>query len=154
MRCCDLMEWNRFDEMCRFMCREFLIINNVKRNTHSLCSIPYASCHKNFDTITSHIILTMSLASVAFSRLATKIINPQSWLAATTTTPTIGAAFLQRSGIVGSHHHQKNLSIRSVFSEVIRQIPSDDPKKQGKLTFEDPDLADARIGRNIRGECK
>ena len=27
-------------------------------------------------------------------------------------------------------------------------------KKHGALTFEDPDLADARMGRNIRGECK
>jgi len=102
------------------------------------------------------LIATMSLASVAFSRLATKIITPLSWAAASATTPSIGgaAAFLQRSGIVGSHHHHQILSIRSVFSEVIRQIPSDDPKKQGMLTFEDPDLADARMGRNIRGECK
>eukprot|EP00986_Skeletonema_menzelii_P012451 scaffold6879_cov150-Skeletonema_menzelii.AAC.4 len=93
----------------------------------------------------------MSLASVAFSRLATKIITPLSWSAASSpVASSIGSAFLQRSGSVFGAQHQ--CSIRSVFSEVIRQIPSDDPKKQGMLTFEDPDLADARIGRNIRGE--
>jgi len=96
----------------------------------------------------------MSLATIAFSRLATKIITPLSWAASSsvaTPSSTIGSAFLQRSGVVGS---QYQLSIRSVFSEVIRQVPSDDPQKQGMLTFEDPDLADARIVRNIRGECK
>jgi len=97
----------------------------------------------------------MSLATIAFSRLATKIITPLSWAASSsvaTPSSTIGGAFLQRSGIVGSQYQL--LSIRSVFSEVIRQVPSDDPQKQGMLTFEDPDLADARIVRNIRGECK
>ena len=97
----------------------------------------------------------MSLATIAFSRLATKIITPLSWAASSssvaTPSTTVGSAFLQRSGVVGS---QYQLSIRSVFSEVIRQVPSDDPQKQGMLTFEDPDLADARIVRNIRGECK
>eukprot|EP00573_Skeletonema_grethae_P011641 CAMPEP_0201697178 /NCGR_PEP_ID=MMETSP0578-20130828/9829_1 /ASSEMBLY_ACC=CAM_ASM_000663 /TAXON_ID=267565 /ORGANISM="Skeletonema grethea, Strain CCMP 1804" /LENGTH=157 /DNA_ID=CAMNT_0048183273 /DNA_START=14 /DNA_END=487 /DNA_ORIENTATION=- len=95
----------------------------------------------------------MSLATLAFSRLATKIITPLSWSAASSSTPSlISSAFLQRcsGGAIGSQQHQ--LSIRSVFSEVIRQVPSDDPQKQGMLTFEDPDLADARIGRNIRGE--
>ncbi len=43
-------------------------------------------------------------------------------------------------------------STRSVWSEVIRQIPSDDPNKVGKLTFEDPDLADARMLRALRAE--
>eukprot|EP00984_Skeletonema_dohrnii_P017254 scaffold7812_cov109-Skeletonema_dohrnii-CCMP3373.AAC.2 len=94
----------------------------------------------------------MSLATIAFSRLATKIITPLSWAASSATTPstTIGSTFLQRSGLVGSQYQLS--SIRSVFSEVIRQVPSDDPQKQGMLTFEDPDLADARIVRNIRGE--
>ena len=97
----------------------------------------------------------MSLATIAFSRLATKIITPLSWAASSsvaTPSSTIGSAFLQRSGVVGSQYQLS--SIRSVFSEVIRQVPSDDPQKQGMLTFEDPDLADARIVRNIRGECK
>jgi hypothetical protein len=109
----------------------------------------------------------MSLASIAFSRLSTKVISPLS----STIIPKLGSI---SSGGVGSGssgsvislfqpqqllHHQPQpssitISIRSVFSEVIRQIPSDDPQKQGALTFEDPDLADARIGRNIRGECK
>ncbi len=114
---------------------------------------------------------TMSLASIAFSRLSTKVITPLS----STIIPKLGS--ISSGGVSGSvssssavslfqpqqllHHHQSQpspsiitISIRSVFSEVIRQIPSDDPQKQGALTFEDPDLADARIGRNIRGECK
>jgi hypothetical protein len=41
---------------------------------------------------------------------------------------------------------------RSVWSEVVRQIPSDDPNKVGQLTFEDPDLADARMLRALRAE--
>ena len=41
---------------------------------------------------------------------------------------------------------------RSVWSEVIRQVPSDDPNKAGQLTFEDPDLADARMSRAVRAE--
>jgi hypothetical protein len=118
--------------------------------------------HYNLD-----LIATMSLASIAFSRLSTKVITPLS----STIIPKLGSF---SSGGVGSGsssaislfqpqqllHHQPQqpssqiISIRSVFSEVIRQIPSDDPQKQGTLTFEDPDLADARIGRNIRGECK
>uniref|UniRef100_A0A7S2KT48 Uncharacterized protein n=1 Tax=Skeletonema marinoi TaxID=267567 RepID=A0A7S2KT48_9STRA len=97
----------------------------------------------------------MSLATIAFSRLATKIITPLSWAASSssvaTPSSTIGSAFLQRSGVLVGSQYQLS-SIRSVFSEVIRQVPSDDPQKQGMLTFEDPDLADARIVRNIRGE--
>ena len=41
---------------------------------------------------------------------------------------------------------------RSVWQEVIRQVPSDDPNKVGKLTFEDPDLADTRMVRAMRAE--
>mmetsp|Transcript_23556 Transcript_23556/g.46861 ORF Transcript_23556/g.46861 Transcript_23556/m.46861 type:complete len:146 (+) Transcript_23556:36-473(+) len=95
----------------------------------------------------------MSLATIAFTRLATKIITPLSWAASSSsaTSSTIGSAFLQRSGVLVGSQYQLS-SIRSVFSEVIRQVPSDDPQKQGMLTFEDPDLADARIVRNIRGE--
>src|SRR5210317_1666137 len=108
----------------------------------------------------------MSLASIAFSRLSTKVITPLS----STIIPKLGSISSGGSVVSSSSaislfqpqqllHHQPQpssilISIRSVFSEVIRQIPSDDPQKQGALTFEDPDLADARIGRNIRGECK
>ena len=111
----------------------------------------------------------MSLASIAFSRLSTKVITPLS----STIIPKLGSissgggsvssssvfSLFQPQQLLHHHHHQQQpskikISIRSVFSEVIRQIPSDDPQKQGALTFEDPDLADARIGRNIRGECK
>jgi hypothetical protein len=42
--------------------------------------------------------------------------------------------------------------IRSVWQEVIRQVPSDDPNRVGKLTFEDPDLADTRMVRAMRAE--
>lgn len=45
-------------------------------------------------------------------------------------------------------------SSRSVWSEVIRQVPSDDPNKAGQLTFEDPDLADSRMLRAVRAEGK
>jgi len=38
--------------------------------------------------------------------------------------------------------------------EVIRQVPSDDPNKAGQLTFEDPDLADARMKRQNRAESE
>ena len=101
----------------------------------------------------------MSLASIAFSRLATKVITPLSWASSSVVSSTFGGSsyaglFLQRGGPHQQQQNNNTISIRSVFSEVIRQIPSDDPKKQGALTFEDPDLADARIGRNIRGECK
>eukprot|EP00579_Thalassiosira_antarctica_P000924 CAMPEP_0201865562 /NCGR_PEP_ID=MMETSP0902-20130614/408_1 /ASSEMBLY_ACC=CAM_ASM_000551 /TAXON_ID=420261 /ORGANISM="Thalassiosira antarctica, Strain CCMP982" /LENGTH=133 /DNA_ID=CAMNT_0048390343 /DNA_START=39 /DNA_END=440 /DNA_ORIENTATION=+ len=43
--------------------------------------------------------------------------------------------------------------IRSVWIEVIRQVPSEDPNKAGQLTFEDPDLADARMFRAMRAEA-
>ena len=42
--------------------------------------------------------------------------------------------------------------IRYVWQEVIRQVPSDDPNRVGKLTFEDVDLADTRMARAIRAE--
>ncbi len=32
------------------------------------------------------------------------------------------------------------------------QVPSEDPNKVGKLTFEDPDLADTRMVRAVRAE--
>ena len=123
---------------------------------------PISSTHFYFNTFDA---ATMSLASIAFSRLSTKVITPLS----STVIPKLGSISSGGVGSVSSaislfqpqqllHHHQPSskiiISIRSVFSEVIRQIPSDDPQKQGALTFEDPDLADARIGRNIRGECK
>lgn len=103
----------------------------------------------------------MSLASIAFSRLSTKFISPLS----STIIPNLGSISGGGSSSVVSFFQPQQLlhqpqpsplviSIRSVFSEVIRQIPSDDPQKHGSLTFEDPDLADSRIGRNIRGECK
>ena len=41
-----------------------------------------------------------------------------------------------------------------MWSEVIRQVPSDDPSKAGQLTFEDPDLADTRMLRAVRAEGK
>lgn len=51
------------------------------------------------------------------------------------------------SGIIDSQS-------RSVWLEVIRQIPSDDPNRRGELTFENPDLADMRMRRadNADGE--
>ena len=45
-----------------------------------------------------------------------------------------------------------NIISRSVWSEVIRQVPSDDPNKAGQMTFEDPDLADSRMLRAVRAE--
>ncbi len=50
--------------------------------------------------------------------------------------------------VVGASLNQ----IRSVWQEVIRQVPSDDPNRVGKLTFEDPDLADTRMVRAMRAE--
>ncbi|KAL7440465.1 hypothetical protein ACHAXH_005539 [Discostella pseudostelligera] len=56
-----------------------------------------------------------------------------------------GAATAATAPIITQH-------TRSVWSEVIRQIPSDDPNKVGQLTFEDPDLADTRMLRALRAE--
>lgn len=56
-----------------------------------------------------------------------------------------GAATAATAPIITQH-------TRSVWSEVIRQIPSDDPNKAGQLTFEDPDLADTRMLRALRAE--
>ena len=41
---------------------------------------------------------------------------------------------------------------RSLWQEVVRQIPSDDPSKAGQMVFEDVDLTDMRIGRATRAE--
>mmetsp|Transcript_33053 Transcript_33053/g.79964 ORF Transcript_33053/g.79964 Transcript_33053/m.79964 type:complete len:141 (-) Transcript_33053:234-656(-) len=41
---------------------------------------------------------------------------------------------------------------RSVWQEVIRQVPSEDPNRAGQLTFEDPDITDARMVRAMRSE--
>ncbi|KAL3796326.1 hypothetical protein ACHAWO_008995 [Cyclotella atomus] len=42
---------------------------------------------------------------------------------------------------------------RSVWQEVIRRIPSEDPQKAGQMTFEDVDVSDMRIGRALRAEA-
>lgn len=41
---------------------------------------------------------------------------------------------------------------RSVWGEMVRLIPSDDPQKAGQMTFEDVDVTDMRIGRAARAE--
>eukprot|EP01082_Thalassiosira_pseudonana_P007487 g6548.t1 g6548 contig23:717965-718530(-) len=48
---------------------------------------------------------------------------------------------------------QSSIQMRSVWQEVIRQVPSEDPNKAGSMTFEDPDLADMRMGRANRAEA-
>lgn len=45
-----------------------------------------------------------------------------------------------------------SIQSRSVWQEVIRQVPSDDPQKAGQMVFEDVDVADMRIGRAMRAE--
>lgn len=77
---------------------------------------------------------TMSLASILRSTLAPPL---TSWTNLVVQRAAVGASLNQ---------------IRSVWQEVIRQVPSDDPNKLGKLTFEDPDLADTRMVRAIRAE--
>jgi hypothetical protein len=41
-----------------------------------------------------------------------------------------------------------------LFAVESGQVPSEDPNKVGKLTFEDPDLADTRMVRAVRAEGK
>jgi len=41
---------------------------------------------------------------------------------------------------------------RSIWTEVVRQIPSEDPQRAGQMTFEDVDVADMRIARALRAE--
>eukprot|EP01083_Nonionella_stella_P037852 103138_1 len=42
--------------------------------------------------------------------------------------------------------------IRSVWIEVVRQVPSEDPNKPGQMEFEDVDLADMRMVKALRAE--
>lgn len=98
----------------------------------------------------------MSLASILLrSRLSSAVIN----------SPPITPWQLLPRAVVGSFssmlfNNNNNINNirssgrRSVWSEVIRQVPSDDPSKAGQLTFEDPDLADTRMLRAVRSEGK
>lgn len=70
--------------------------------------------------------------------------------------PVTGASPLSswavQRAVVGAFCPSALPQIRSVWSEVIRQVPSEDPQKAGQLTFEDPDLADIRMLRANRSE--
>ena len=59
---------------------------------------------------------------------------------------------VHNSAVAGRSLPQIRRKQSGVWLEVIKQVPSDDPNKQGQLTFEDPDLADARILRTMRAE--
>eukprot|EP00571_Detonula_confervacea_P006808 CAMPEP_0172315424 /NCGR_PEP_ID=MMETSP1058-20130122/25144_1 /TAXON_ID=83371 /ORGANISM="Detonula confervacea, Strain CCMP 353" /LENGTH=135 /DNA_ID=CAMNT_0013029501 /DNA_START=1 /DNA_END=408 /DNA_ORIENTATION=+ len=84
----------------------------------------------------------MSLASILLrSRLPATVASPlSSWALPTVQRAVVGAC-------------PALPQIRSVWQEVIRQVPSEDPQKVGQLTFEDPDLADARMLRANRSEA-
>lgn len=79
----------------------------------------------------------MSLASVISSRLSCTITPTISWA-----LPTL-QRFLPAVQVIQS---------RSVWQEVVRQVPSEDPQRQGQMTFEDVDLTDLRIVRATRAE--
>lgn len=85
---------------------------------------------------------TMSLLSILRSSLYTR--PPIS--SACYSLPSLPGAVFGAPILLPQHAR------RSVWSEVVRQIPSDDPNKVGQLTFEDPDLADARMLRALRAE--
>jgi hypothetical protein len=81
--------------------------------------------------------IMLSFASIISSRLSSTATCTLSWA-----LPT-----LQRSLPV-----VQTIQFRSVWQEVVRQVPSEDPQRQGQMTFEDVDLADMRIGRAARAE--
>ena len=95
----------------------------------------------------------MSLASILRSRLSSSVAPLISWTAARSRSVS-GILNCNTSIIPPLMSGSNNNISRSVWSEVIRQVPSDDPNKAGQLTFEDPDLADARMSRAIRAEGK
>ena len=97
----------------------------------------------------------MSLASLLRSRLSSSVAPLISWT--TVRSRSISGIYNFNTSIIPSlmSGGSNNISSsRSVWSEVIRQVPSDDPNKAGQLTFEDPDLADSRMLRAVRAEGK
>ncbi|KAL7489697.1 hypothetical protein ACHAW6_015442 [Cyclotella cf. meneghiniana] len=79
----------------------------------------------------------MSLASVISLRLSCTI------------TPTISWALPTLQRLLPA---VQVIQCRSVWQEVVRQVPSEDPQRQGQMTFEDVDLTDLRIVRATRAE--
>ena len=98
----------------------------------------------------------MQALSILRSRLTSTVISPL----LSRGLPRVGMTAYVPPSSSSSIPQINNTTCRSVqsevWSEVIRQVPSDDPNKAGQLTFEDPDLADARMLRTIRseGECE
>ncbi len=90
----------------------------------------------------------MSLPSVVLSRTAAVSLRATRSAANYASWDPI----LSVNKISGIMHCQS----RSVWLEVIRQIPSDDPNRRGELAFENPDLADMRMRRadNADGKCR
>ncbi|KAL3788044.1 hypothetical protein HJC23_008388 [Cyclotella cryptica] len=80
----------------------------------------------------------MSLASVICSRLSCTATYTLSWA-----LPTLQRALPA----------VQTIQSRSVWQEVVRQVPSEDPQRQGQMTFEDVDVADMRINRATRAEA-
>ena len=97
----------------------------------------------------------MSLGSLLRSRLSSSVTPLISWT--TARSRSVSGIYNFNTSIIPSlmSGGSNNISSsRSVWSEVIRQVPSDDPNKAGQLTFEDPDLADSRMLRAVRAEGK
>eukprot|EP00585_Thalassiosira_rotula_P006603 CAMPEP_0196133750 /NCGR_PEP_ID=MMETSP0910-20130528/2839_1 /TAXON_ID=49265 /ORGANISM="Thalassiosira rotula, Strain GSO102" /LENGTH=151 /DNA_ID=CAMNT_0041393501 /DNA_START=15 /DNA_END=467 /DNA_ORIENTATION=+ len=100
----------------------------------------------------------MSLASILLrSRLPSAIAsNPllaSSWTKILPQRAAVAAASATSAGLNGRLSSSPQIRNSGVMIEVIRQVPSDDPNKAGQLTFEDPDLADARMKRQNRAEA-
>mmetsp|Transcript_826 Transcript_826/g.1355 ORF Transcript_826/g.1355 Transcript_826/m.1355 type:complete len:153 (-) Transcript_826:52-510(-) len=100
----------------------------------------------------------MSLASILLrsrlpSAIASSPLLASSW---TSMLPqraaAVAAASAASAGLNGRLSSSPQIRNSGVMIEVIRQVPSDDPNKAGQLTFEDPDLADARMKRQNRAE--
>ena len=94
----------------------------------------------------------MSLASILRPRLSSSVAPLISWAARSRSVSGIHNCNTSIIPSLMSGGSNNISSSRSVWSEVIRQVPSDDPNKAGQLTFEDPDLADSRMLRAVRAE--
>lgn len=88
----------------------------------------------------------MSLASVFLSRVANRA--PVITSITSTSTSSWHGAIILGSQTGGGINNQS----RSLWQEVIKQVPSQDPNRRGELTFEDPDLADMRMKRVVKAE--
>eukprot|EP00584_Thalassiosira_punctigera_P014738 CAMPEP_0172552828 /NCGR_PEP_ID=MMETSP1067-20121228/47218_1 /TAXON_ID=265564 ORGANISM="Thalassiosira punctigera, Strain Tpunct2005C2" /NCGR_SAMPLE_ID=MMETSP1067 /ASSEMBLY_ACC=CAM_ASM_000444 /LENGTH=147 /DNA_ID=CAMNT_0013340891 /DNA_START=52 /DNA_END=492 /DNA_ORIENTATION=+ len=95
----------------------------------------------------------MSLASILLrSRISSAMISSSSLL------PSRLAALPPQAAAASAVSGRQSLPspqircMSGVMMEVIRQVPSEDPNRAGELTFEDPDLTDARMKRMVRAE--